>query len=102
VPLDAVIDAAEDDEVRALLRAVALEDDPELESVRPLDEDVAPLVAAERVKRLMAEQLAARERELRDELALLHQGRDADEVRRIQTELQDLQRRRRELVSVLG
>jgi DNA primase len=102
VPLEDVVVAAEDDEVRALVRAVALEDDPELESVRPHEEDVAPLVAAERVRRLAADRLAARERQLRDLLARLHHGRDGDEVRRIQAELIELQRRRRELVSVFG
>jgi hypothetical protein len=59
--------------------------------------DVAPLVAAERVRGLLAERIAAQERELRARLSELHHVADADQVREVQRELQLLQQRRRTL-----
>ncbi len=103
VALEAVLDEAADDDARGILRRLALEDDPGMPAPEAATEakrreaDVAPLVAAERVRGLLAERIAAQERELRARLSELHHVADADQVREIQRELQLLQQRRRTL-----
>ncbi len=98
-----VLEQAPDDEVRAVIRRLALDEDPELPDPEGDDEaardarDVAPLVAAERIRRLLAVRVEQQERQLRERLATLHHGADADELRAVQRELIDLQQRRRQL-----
>ncbi|MEX0592016.1 MAG: DNA primase [Nitriliruptoraceae bacterium] len=102
VDLEAIVDAAADDEVRSLVRAVALEDDPALD-VNDADEaDVPGQVAAERVRRLLAERLSARALILRDELSRLHHLHDAERMRELQQQLIELERRRRTLAPEAG
>ncbi|MCC5950130.1 MAG: DNA primase [Nitriliruptoraceae bacterium] len=95
VAMDAVIDAAEHDELRGMLRALALEDDPELDAVT--EEELARQIVAGRVRSLLAERLQAREQELRESLARLNHATDRDRLVTIQRELQELQQRRRAL-----
>ncbi|GGI09108.1 DNA primase [Egicoccus halophilus] len=90
VELSAVLEHAADDEVRARLRQLALEDEPV-----PLDADAA----AWRVRSLLAERLQAAERQLQDRLHTLHHGRDRDELMAVLTELRELEQRRRALTS---
>jgi DNA primase len=98
-----VLDHAPDDELRAVIRRLALEDDPEIPATQGSNEgertsnDLAPLVAAERVRRLLATRIEAEERRLRARLGQLHHATDATELREVQRELQQLQLRRREL-----
>ncbi len=103
VELTAVLEQAADDELRAVIRRLALEDDPALpatdgdtEAARAANE-VAPLVAAERIRRLLASRIEAEEHRLRDRLGQLHHVNDAEELRTIQRQLHELQLRRREL-----
>jgi DNA primase len=96
VPLAQVLAAAPDDELRGVLRALALEDDPDT-----ADPEVAPAVAAGRVKRLLADRLATQELELREQLSRLNHLTDRDELTRLQRRLIDLQQRRRELTTVV-
>ncbi|MEX0868527.1 MAG: toprim domain-containing protein, partial [Nitriliruptoraceae bacterium] len=66
VAIDAVLEQASDDDERAVIRAVALEEDLELTGRAPGDdESLASMVAAERVRRLLAERLADAEGRLR-------------------------------------
>lgn len=103
VELPAILEEAPDDELRAVIRRLALEDDPELPEVDGESErarnlrDVAPRVAAERVRGLLAERIAGEERALRARLGELHHVTDADELRQLQRELLALQQRRRAL-----
>ncbi len=103
VELAAVLDHAPDDELRSVIRRLALEDDPEIPATDGGSEgartsnDLAPLVAAERVHRLLAARIEVQERRLRERLGQLHHVADAEELRAVQRELQELQRRRREL-----
>ncbi len=98
-----VLEHAPDDDLRAVIRRLALEEDPEIPSTDGDNEaartanEVAPLVAAERVRRLLAVRIEMQERSLRQRLGELHHVTDADELRTIQRELQSLQLRRREL-----
>jgi DNA primase len=96
VPLAEILAAAPDDELRGVLRAMALEDDPDT-----ADPEVAPAVAAGRVKRLLADRLATQELELREQLSRLNHVTDRDELTRLQRRLIDLQQRRRELTTVV-
>ncbi len=103
VALDAVLDAAVDDELRDVIRALALEDDPELPTGTSEDDSLlAGRVAAERVRGILADRVAEEAQQLRQRLARLHHGQDADEVRRVQAELLELERRRRWLVAPTG
>lgn len=99
VDLASVIAAAPDDQLRAVIRGVALEDDPSLVASRG-DEDVPAHVAAERIRRLLAERLGEQARVLREELSRLHALHDADRVRTLQTTLLELEQRRRRLMVV--
>ncbi len=98
VDLAVVLDHAHDDDDRALIRALSLEDDALVGD----DREVVRDVAQEQVRRVLADQLETQERALRDELTSLHHARDAERVRDLQQRLLELQRRRRELVAVLG
>ena len=91
--LRSVVDAAEDDRIRGLLRALALEDDPETG-----DRDVVAEVVAGRIRRLLVDRVDASARELRDELARLSHATDPERVMAVQRELAELQRRRRALL----
>ncbi len=91
--LRTVIDAAEDDRIRGLVRAMALEDDPET-----ADREVVAEVVAGRVRRLLVDRVDASARALRDELARLNHATDRDRVVSVQRELEELQRRRRALL----
>lgn len=108
VDLDAVLEQAADDAARSILRRLALEDDPGLPDIDVTTEstrreaDVAPLVAAERVRRLLAERIARQEQQLRARLGALHHVNDADELLRVQRELLALQQRRRTLRAPAG
>jgi len=108
VDLDAVLEQAADDAARGILRRLALEDDPGMPAIDVTTEstrreaDVAPLVAAERVRRLLAERIARQEERLRARLGELHHVNDADELLRVQRELLALQQRRRTLRAPAG
>lgn len=101
--LSAVIERAPDDEVRSVIRRLALDPDPELPDPDGNDEaarearDIAPLVAAERVRRLLAVRVEAQEQQLRQQLATLHHEADAQQLRDVQRRLLALQQRRRHL-----
>jgi DNA primase len=98
-----VLERAPDDEIRAVIRRLALEDDPEIPSTEARSEgerttnELAPLVAAERVRRLLATRFEAQERQLRARLGQLNHATDGAELREVQRELQELQSRRRQL-----
>jgi DNA primase len=91
VELRAVIDAADDDEVRATIRRLALEEDP----VRPDRE-----VAAWRVRTLLADRLEGEERELKQRLQTLHHTTDREELLEVLARLRALEERRRQLTTV--
>ena len=92
-PFADVVAAAEDDRIRGLLRALALEDDPEL-----ADPEVVGAVVAGRIRRLLIDRVEAETQALRDELARLSHAAEPERVRELQRGLADLQRRRRELL----
>jgi DNA primase len=92
VELAAVLDAARDDQVRGVIRALALEDDPAI-----ADREIASAVAADRVRRLLADRLEAEEQVLRERLGRMHHVADRDELLATQRALADLQARRRSL-----
>ena len=91
--LTAVLEQADDDEVRGTIRALALEDDPE---VLLADEHAAQVVVT-RVQRLAAHRLAAKAKDLAGRLNQLNYNTDPDAVRTVQRELADIERQRREL-----
>jgi DNA primase len=92
VDLAAVLAEAPDEELRGVIRAIALEEDPALEQ-----REVAAAVAADRVRRLLADRLQAQERRLRERLGQLHQDTDREELLATQRDLAELQARRRRL-----
>ena len=94
--LAAVVEAADDDRIRGLVRALALEDDPET-----ADRDVVAQVVAGRVRRLLVDRVDASTQQLREELARLSHTTDPARVLSLQEELARLQRRRRELLGQL-
>ncbi len=105
VSLDAVLATAADDDDRQLIRAIALEDDPDLSS--PTDGGVADdglhaAIAAERVRRMLADRLTLEAGHLRTRLERLHHRTDADEMRAVQQRLLELERRRRGLLEALA
>jgi DNA primase len=105
VPLDAVLAVAPDDEVRGRLRALALEDDPELDthlhpqpgSTVAADPEVARTIVAGRVRRLVAVRVEHEESAVRGELAQLNHVTDRDRLLTLQRRLAELHQRRREL-----
>ncbi len=96
VELTAILDRADDDEVRTTLRELALEDDPEL-----ADDGSAAAVVVGRVRRMLADRIEAEETRLRATLAELNHATDRDRMLEIQRELGELNRRRRELTGSL-
>jgi DNA primase len=92
VDLAAILAEAPDEQLRGVIRAIALEEDPALE-----ERDVASAVAADRVRRLLADRLEGQERVLREQLATLHQDTDREQLLATQRRLGELQARRRRL-----
>jgi DNA primase len=92
-PVPAIVEAAEDDRIRGLVRSLALEDDPEAE-----EDEVRDAVVAGRVRHLLVDRVDAQARALRDELAQLNHATDPDRIREVQRSLSVLQQRRRELL----
>jgi DNA primase len=92
---DAVVAGAPDDATRGVVRALLLEDDPALGQ-----EDIAGVVAGDRVRQLYAERLRAEEDLLRERLARLHHEVDRAELLATQRRLATLEARRRALRSV--
>jgi DNA primase len=96
VPLPLVIEAAPNDELRGVLRALALEDDPET-----ADPEIARAVIVGRVRQLLADRLQAQEQQLRETLSQLNHGTDRERLLSIQRELNALQQRRRALTAAV-
>ncbi len=96
VPLQLVIDAAPNDELRGVLRALALEEDPETE-----DPEIAPAVIVGRVRQLLANRLQAQEQQLRETLSQLNHATDRERLLAVQRELNALQQRRRALTAAV-
>ncbi len=96
VPLQLVIDAAPNDELRGVLRALALEEDPETE-----DPEIAPAVIVGRVRQLLANRLQAQEQQLRETLSQLNHATDRERLLGVQRELNALQQRRRALTAAV-
>jgi DNA primase len=92
-PFDAVLAAAEDDRIRGLLRALALEEDPET-----ADPELVGQVVAGRIRRLLVDRVDAETKALRDELARLSHTTEPERVRELQRDLATLQQRRRSLL----
>lgn len=97
VDLTVLLDEAPDEQVRGVIRALALEEDPDL-----ADPEVARLVARDRVRHLLADRLARDEQRLRDQLARLHHGHDREQLLALQRELAAVHQRRRELRAPAG
>jgi DNA primase len=92
VDLHAVLEAAEDDELRATIRGLAVEDEPV-----PIDAETA----AWRVRTLVAQRVEGQAQRLRERLQTLHHARDRDELIEVQRELATLELRRRELTQLV-
>jgi DNA primase len=88
-----IVDVAEDDRIRGLVRSLALEDDPEIE-----DDEVRAAVIAGRIGRLLVDRVDAEVRGLRDELARLNHATEPERIREVQRALATLQQRRRALL----
>jgi DNA primase len=88
-----VLEVADDDQLRATIRGLAVEEEPV-----ELDAEVA----AWRVRSVLADRLEQQESALRARLEQLHPREDLDELLAVQRELLDLQRRRRALTTVDG
>jgi DNA primase len=95
VPLELVLESAPDDELRGTLRALALEDDPELDAVS--EPEIERAVVTGRVRSLLADRLQREEQVLRETLARLNHATDRDRLLQVQRELIALQQRRRAL-----
>lgn len=93
-PADAVLDAAEDDLVRDVVRGLLLEEDPAASEDEP---ELRRRAATDLVHRLVSRDLIAEEQALRERLAALDAGGDPEGVLRLQRELQELAARRRGL-----
>ena len=91
---DAVLDAAEDDMVRDVVRGLLLEDDPAASDSEP---ELRRQAAHDLVHRLLARALIVREQELRSRLAEVDAVGDPDGLLALQRELQELAGRRRAL-----
>lgn len=94
--LNAVLERADDDTVRATLRQLALEPDDEVASA----DDGAPAVVATRVQRLVAERLSFKAKELSSRMAQLNWATARDEVLAVQRELAEIERQRREMIQI--
>lgn len=94
--LNAVLEHADDDTVRATLRQLALEPDDEVASA----DDGAQAVVATRVQRLVAERLSGKAQELSSRMAQLNWATARDEVLAVQRELAEIERQRREMIQI--
>jgi DNA primase len=92
--VDAVLDAAEDDMVRDVVRGLMLEDDP---AASPTDPELRRTAATDLVNRLLARDLVEQEQELRERLAAVDAAGDPAAMLALQRELQTLAARRRAL-----
>ncbi|MEX1178366.1 MAG: DNA primase [Nitriliruptor sp.] len=90
--VNAVVDAAADDELRATIRGLAVEEEPV-----PVDAEAA----AWRVRTLVALRVEAEAKRLRERLQTLHHKRDHDELIDVQRQLATLEQRRRALTTVV-
>lgn len=88
VTTQAVLDAAEDDDVRSLVMALSMEDGPEGDETR---------TARDLTRRLLADRLDAERRELEERLLRLNHQTDRDEWMALNTQLADIVRRGKEL-----
>ncbi len=94
VTTDAVLDAAEDDMVRDVVRGLLLEEDPAASAGEP---ELRRRAATDLVNRMVARDLVAQEQELRERLATVDAAGDPGGMLALQRELQDLAARRRAL-----
>lgn len=92
VDLTAIVDAADDDELRTTIRGLAVEEEPV-----PVDAETG----AWRVRTLVAQRVEADARALREKLQTLHHQRDHDELIEVQRQLATLEQRRRALTTVV-
>jgi DNA primase len=92
VDLAAVFEAASDDDLRALMRELALEEEPVA-----LDQATATW----RVRSLLAERLERQAGELREQLGQLNHQRDLEQLLTVQRELGAIEQRRRELARIV-
>ncbi len=90
-PMETVLEAAGDDELRATIRALALEEEPV-----PVDESAARW----RVRSLLVDRLESERDALRGRLQQLNHQRDLDELLDVQRRLGEVERRRRALAEV--
>jgi DNA primase len=91
VDLHDVVEEAEDDDLRATIRGLAVEDEPV-----PVDAETA----AWRVRTLVAQRVEQEAQRLRERLHTLHHVRDRDELVEVQRQLAALEHRRRELTQL--
>jgi DNA primase len=96
---DTVLEGAQDDATRDVVRSLLLEDDPVLS---PKDPELRRRAVTEVVHRLLARSVADEERALREELAAADAGGDAEGVLRLQERLRQVGDRRRTLTAVLA
>lgn len=96
--LDSVLERADDDEIRGVVRSLALEDDPEV----VLADEQASSVVCTRVQRLAAHRLSAKIDDLSAQLNQLNYTTDPEGVRMVQRELADIERQRRALTQLDG
>ena len=96
--LSSVLEQADDDEIRGIVRSLALEDDPEV----ALADEQAPQVVSTRVQRLAAHRLSAQIDELSARLNQLNYTTDPEGVRTVQRELAEIERQRRALTQLDG
>jgi DNA primase len=92
VELAAVLEVAHDDQLRGVIRAVALEEDPAL-----ADPEVGPVIARDRVRAMLRDRVETQERVLRDRLNQLHHTTDREALLGVQRELAELRRRHAQL-----
>jgi DNA primase len=91
VDLHVVLEAAEDDDLRATIRGLTVEDEPV-----PIDAETA----AWRVRTLVAQRVEQEAQRLRERLHTLHHARDREELVDVQRQLAALEHRRRELTQL--
>lgn len=92
VDLHDVLEAAVDDDLRATVRGLAVEDEPV-----PIDAETA----AWRVRTLVAQRVEQEAQQLRERLQTLHHVRDREELVEVQRQLAALEQRRRQLTELV-
>jgi DNA primase len=97
--LDGIVEGAQDDTTRDVLRSLLLEDDPVLS---PKDPELRRRAVTEVVHRLLARSVADEERVLREELAAADAAGEPADVLRLQGRLREVGDRRRALTAVLA